>query len=201
MSISSLFFFLLYTTIIQINLCSNRVCFLCIFTWMKITYIRVLVLFPSDTYFTAILAIITSTSVRLQVISHCFLYRNASFPSLHCVNCYRAHLSWEDSWKSLFTTISLLLRIHQWATCGGKYILIVIYCLVKYTLPLESCSLCFRHTRNPLRFVPPSQVGMLSQHEEIYNYHWKSNCLNGDAIYFIAKNIPTLILPCYFMSM
>lgn len=115
---------------------------------------------------TAVLAILTLTSVRLQVTSHCFLYCSTSSVPLCCINYYRAHLSSEDSWKSLFLTASLLLRIHWWSTCSGKYILMVLYYLLKYTLPLESSPLCSRHTRNPFCFVQPSQIRILSQLKE-----------------------------------
>lgn len=108
-----------------------------------------------------------------------------------------------DSWKSLFTNISVILRIHQWPTCTGKCIL---------TTP---CDLIFGKEQ-PTTVMVSSSGQAYQKSPELCGWYlvkWecsvnikehkiikeKNKSLNGDPIYFTAKSIPILILLCYFM--
>lgn len=106
-------------------------------------------------------------------------------------------LSSDDSWKSLFTNINVILRIHQWPPCSGKCIL---------TTP---CDLLFGKERPATGKL--SSAGRAHQKSPVlcgYLVKWKCSVNikehkiikeKSNSIYFTAKSIPILILPCYFM--
>lgn len=124
MSISLFYVF----TIVHKNWCSKRLCFLCIPTWRRITFISVLVLSCPGEYLNSLVIIMLLQSFQILLQP---LWDYSSYPTvfytitlnfiLHIAS--NTNLSLEDSCKSLITNISVILRIHQWPACSGKCIL------------------------------------------------------------------------------